>query len=81
MTEEEMFVFLGDMGCGWLMDISDEMCQSNAIRALVEYAEAAERERCAKLCERLADEWNASREFDTGDAPNGHDCASAIRKA
>jgi hypothetical protein len=39
----------------------------------------AERERCAKVCEQLDAAWNSSRDYDTGDAPTGKDCAAAIR--
>lgn len=49
MTDDELKDVLTNVNAAWLMDPDDEGCQTLAIRAVAEAAQAAERERCAKL--------------------------------
>ena len=53
MNDNEIKAALAEVGAGWLMDSSDEHCQSAAMRHLVDAVEAAERERCAKSLQLL----------------------------
>lgn len=48
------------------------------LRLAIRAAVAAERERCAKVCEREADGWHLACEANMRDA--SRDCAAAIRR-
>lgn len=45
MTDEQIADTLEQVGASWLMDDDDEACQANALRHLVDAAEAIERKR------------------------------------
>ena len=44
MNDNEIKAALAEIGAGWLMDSSDEHCQSKALRHLVSAVKASERE-------------------------------------
>ena len=75
MNDKEINAALAEVGAGWLMDSSDEHCQSAAMRHLVAAVKAAERERCAALCESKRKVWDGSY-VDRFETPG--QCASAI---
>ena len=67
MNDNEIKAALAEVGAGWLMDSSDEHCQSAAMRHLVDAVEAAERERCARSM-KLADDRLAQMQTDRDQA-------------
>ena len=77
MSDNEIKAVLAEVWAGWLMDSSDEHCQSAAMRHLVDAVEAAERERCAKLCEALAESTATEDEADYSDGAT--ECTRRIR--
>jgi hypothetical protein len=77
MTDEQIAAALAEVGAAWLMDELDDHGQPNALRHLVAAAAAAERERCARLCETMRN----SRDFPEGWGPVFEACAARIRRA
>ena len=55
MNDNEIKATLAEVWAEWLMDSSDDHCQSKAIRHLVAAVKASEREWCAKLCDDAAE--------------------------
>ena len=58
MNDNEIKAALAEVWAGWLMDSSDEHCQSVAMRHLVDAVEAAERERWRGIAHRVAADAN-----------------------
>lgn len=83
MTDEQMRDLVKDCGLDWqrgFMPLFDGD-PTNRYAVLIESVEAAERERCAKLCERIASadglEWPGKPK--TYFCDDGTGCAGAIR--
>ena len=51
----------------------------NDLERFAELVAAHEREACAKLCEKVHDDYINDRNNDGYDWPDGHNCAEAIR--
>ena len=51
----------------------------DALQAFADLVRQDEREACAKLCEKVSDDYRNDRDNDGYDWPNGDDCANAIR--
>lgn len=49
------------------------------VKRFAELVAAAEREACAELCEKVANDYTYDRNEDGYDWPDGHACAEAIR--
>ena len=70
---------------GVLLDMYDlgfadcEAAAKLAIENGIKHAILAEREACAKLCEKVHDDYINDRNNDGYDWPDGHNCADAIR--
>lgn len=52
---------------------------SNELTRFAELVRQDEREQCAKVCEKVADDYTYDKSNDGYDWPDGHDCAEAIR--
>lgn len=52
----------------------------DSIRLAIRAAVAAERERCARVCEEMYEKWDASCSPVIGDPPDASMCAAAIRR-
>jgi hypothetical protein len=57
----------------------DTLCYRSELEAAVKAAVAAEREACAKACERMWHEWLDSPEENEPNKPDAEDCYKAIR--
>ena len=83
-----------DMNVGECMEYAQKLCDATTaaarnearaeLRAAIDATVAAERERCAKLCESLADEaWETHKRhadsYNEGQADSADACAAAIR--
>jgi hypothetical protein len=53
--------------------------EQSELATVLQTAVLAEREACAKACEKVHDDYINDRNNDGYDWPDGHDCADAIR--
>lgn len=81
MTDEQITAALKEVGAEWLIDPSAEHCQARAICHVVDAAVAAERERCARLCEQYADDADEWRPPDKTRGEAVREVARRIRGA
>ena len=81
MNDKEINAALAEVGAGWLMDSSDEHCQSAAMRHLVAAVKAAERERCAAVCKAYAMRHAADDDNTKAQAWMMLQCSAEILKA
>lgn len=79
MTDDGIKEILDQVTSGWLLDEDDDHAPPHAIRHLVAAVEAAERERCAKLCESVASDLENAEEDAQALSTGAQSCADQIR--